>query len=152
MARRENDRGPVDAAQRISGVTLDLRLTPAQQTALDAFLEEQRNPSSPEYHNWLTPEQFVTASPTSFARTGSTSLTVTVKPTTGSAAPSGTVTFSTGSTQLGITTLTGGSTSATATFKVSGASLTAGIDTITVTYSVNSSSAPSSGTVALTVT
>jgi subtilase family serine protease len=39
-------------------MSLDLQLSPAQQADLDAFLEEQRNPSSPEYRYWLTPAQF----------------------------------------------------------------------------------------------
>ena len=58
MARPEYEQGPVEAAQRISGVSLDLPLGAAQQKDLDAFLEEQRNPASPNYRNWLTPEQF----------------------------------------------------------------------------------------------
>lgn len=58
LARPESDRGAVDATQRLPGISLDLRPTPSQQADLDAFLEEQRNPGSPDYHNWLTPAQF----------------------------------------------------------------------------------------------
>jgi subtilase family serine protease len=32
--------------------------TPAQQAGLDRLLASQRDPSSPDYHKWLTPEQY----------------------------------------------------------------------------------------------
>ena len=32
--------------------------SPAQQAGLDRLLSDQQNPSSPSYHQWLTPEQF----------------------------------------------------------------------------------------------
>ncbi|MES1257535.1 MAG: protease pro-enzyme activation domain-containing protein, partial [Acidobacteriota bacterium] len=53
-ATSRNDRGPVDPSLRIDYATLYLK--PA--AGLDAFLTEQQNPGSPEYHRWLTPEQF----------------------------------------------------------------------------------------------
>jgi uncharacterized protein (TIGR03437 family) len=37
---------------------LGLRRTEAQQKALDRLLEELQDPSSPNYHHWLTPEEF----------------------------------------------------------------------------------------------
>jgi subtilase family serine protease len=55
---RAVDRGPLDAATRVSGVRLILKPSVEQQAALDQLLEDQRNPGSPDYQNWLTPEQF----------------------------------------------------------------------------------------------
>ena len=54
----ENDLGPVDPSLMIEGVTLAIRPSPEQQKALEALLETQRDPSSPEFHRWLTPEEF----------------------------------------------------------------------------------------------
>ena len=34
------------------------KATPAQQAALEQLLAEQQDPASPNYHNWLTPEQY----------------------------------------------------------------------------------------------
>ena len=55
---RGNDQGAVDPGKRINGVTLALAPSDAQRDALELFLEQQRDPSSPEYRNWLTPEQY----------------------------------------------------------------------------------------------
>jgi len=52
------DRGPVESSEVLSGVTLILAPTTAQQTQLESLLESQRDPSSPEYQHWLTPEEF----------------------------------------------------------------------------------------------
>jgi len=46
--------GPAAGSTALEYVTL--RLKPAD--GLEQFLEEQRNPKSPNYHRWLTPEQF----------------------------------------------------------------------------------------------
>lgn len=51
------DQGPADPAQRME-MTVVLRRTPAQQKALDQLLEEQQAATSPQYHRWLSPEQF----------------------------------------------------------------------------------------------
>jgi uncharacterized protein (TIGR03437 family) len=58
LARPENDQGPVDPTRRLAGVTLELRQSPEQKAELDRLLAAQQDPSSPEYHHWLTPEQF----------------------------------------------------------------------------------------------
>ena len=58
MAGAEFDRGPVDPARKLGYVTIHLAPSPAQQAALEKLLEEQREPASPNYHKWLTPEQF----------------------------------------------------------------------------------------------
>jgi len=49
-----NDRGAVDPAREIGYVTLLMKPAPG----LESFLTEQRNPSSPNFHRWLTPEEF----------------------------------------------------------------------------------------------
>lgn len=57
-AQPENDVGPVDALLPIANITLTLKPSPSQQLALDQLLEEQRDPASPDYQRWLTPEEF----------------------------------------------------------------------------------------------
>ena len=54
LARVADDRGPVDPALALSYCTLLLLPAPG----LEQFLSEQRNPRSPNYRRWLTPEQF----------------------------------------------------------------------------------------------
>ena len=49
-----SDLGPVDPDMPMGSMTLVLR--PAAQVT--SFLAEQQNPASPNYHRWLTPEQF----------------------------------------------------------------------------------------------
>src|SRR5262249_40167237 len=46
------------AQPETSYITLTSAPTPSQQAALEKLLEEQQNPSSPNYHHWLTPEEF----------------------------------------------------------------------------------------------
>ncbi|HTN53605.1 MAG TPA: protease pro-enzyme activation domain-containing protein [Anaeromyxobacter sp.] len=58
MARPEWDIGRLDPGIRLEGVTLVLRPSPERQAALEALLADQRDPASPRYHAWLTPEQF----------------------------------------------------------------------------------------------
>jgi subtilase family serine protease len=57
FARPELDRGRADVNEAISG-SIAFRLSPAQQADLNTLLIQQRNPASPEYHKWLTPEQY----------------------------------------------------------------------------------------------
>jgi hypothetical protein len=49
------DEGALDPATRISGLRMVLKPSPAQQTALELLLEEQRDPSSPNYRKWAYP-------------------------------------------------------------------------------------------------
>jgi subtilase family serine protease len=58
LARAEFDRGRLSPAQPLYGVSMTFRLSPAQQLDLAELLREQQNPSSPNYHKWLTPEQY----------------------------------------------------------------------------------------------
>ena len=48
MARAQFDQGRVDAATRMSGVSLVFKPSSAQQSDLDKLLADQQNPSSPK--------------------------------------------------------------------------------------------------------
>jgi len=52
------DRGPVASSFSIPAMTMYLKPSNVQQAALQQFLAEQQNPSSPNFHQWLTPEQY----------------------------------------------------------------------------------------------
>jgi uncharacterized protein (TIGR03437 family) len=54
----ENDQGPVPAEMILSHVTLVLKPSTSQQADLDRLLQEQQDPSSADYHRWLTPQQY----------------------------------------------------------------------------------------------
>jgi uncharacterized protein (TIGR03437 family) len=58
LAQPRFDQGPVEPAFRVGYVTLVLKKTAAQQAALEQLLQEQQDPASPSYHDWLTPEQY----------------------------------------------------------------------------------------------
>jgi hypothetical protein len=57
-ARPQYDQGPVEPSLRLGYVTLQISPSASQQTALDELLAEQQDRSSPNYHKWLTPEQY----------------------------------------------------------------------------------------------
>jgi len=42
----------------MEGMKLIFQLTPEQQSSLDTLLQQQLDPSSPNYHKWLTPEEY----------------------------------------------------------------------------------------------
>ncbi len=58
MAKAENDLGPLDPSETLPAVTFVLQQTPEQQADLDRLLAAQQDPVSPDYHRWLTPEQY----------------------------------------------------------------------------------------------
>lgn len=58
LARAEFDRGPVSNSMPISHRTLVLQRPPSQELALDRFMAEQQDPSSANYHHWLTPLEY----------------------------------------------------------------------------------------------
>ena len=58
MARPQFDQGRVSPERQLSGVALTFRLSAAQQSDLQQLLREQQDRSSPNYHKWLTPEQY----------------------------------------------------------------------------------------------
>jgi len=54
----EYDQGRVSPSLAVNYVTVELAKTNSQQTALDQLLQDQQNPASPDYHHWLTPEEY----------------------------------------------------------------------------------------------
>jgi len=52
------DQGAVEPGFRVGYITLMLKKTDAQQAALEQLLQEQQDPASPNYRDWLTPEQY----------------------------------------------------------------------------------------------
>src|SRR6516162_1475847 len=58
LAQRRFDRGRVNELFQLNYVTMMFKPTADQQAALNALLEQQLDPSSPNYHQWLTPEEF----------------------------------------------------------------------------------------------
>lgn len=56
--RNASDLGSAPDEQLLDGLTLRFNMTAAQQAALTRLLNDQQNPNSPRYHQWLTPEQF----------------------------------------------------------------------------------------------
>lgn len=56
-ATAANDRGRVNPGMSMSGLILTLRRSPDQEAAFDAFIASQYDPTSRNYHEWLTPEQ-----------------------------------------------------------------------------------------------
>ncbi|MGH9473317.1 MAG: protease pro-enzyme activation domain-containing protein [Terriglobales bacterium] len=58
QARAARDLGAVAAAMPLQHMLLLLRRSGQQELALRQLLDEQREAGSPQYHRWLTPEQF----------------------------------------------------------------------------------------------
>ncbi len=58
LARPEFDRGTARADLPMERMLLVLKRSPQQQAALDQLSWQQQDKSSPNYHRWLTPEQF----------------------------------------------------------------------------------------------
>ena len=57
-AQPQYDQGPADPELSIAGMTLVLKKSPAQQADLEKLLADQQDASSPDYHRWLTPQQY----------------------------------------------------------------------------------------------
>jgi subtilase family serine protease len=58
LALPQNDAGRMPGDSRLSGISLYFSRSAAQQADLEALLVAQQNPASPQYHQWLTPDQF----------------------------------------------------------------------------------------------
>src|SRR5712664_2044248 len=58
LARAEFDRGPVSDATPMKRMMLVLQRSPEQQAALSKFMDEQMSKDSPNFHRWLTPDEF----------------------------------------------------------------------------------------------
>jgi len=57
-AKPQYDQGAVDPQTNFSYITLLASPSPSQQKALDKLMAEQQDPTSPNYHKWLTPEEY----------------------------------------------------------------------------------------------
>jgi subtilase family serine protease len=57
-ARFENDRGPVAGDFPMEHMLLQLRRSPEQELALQQFIDELHTQGSPNYHEWISAEQF----------------------------------------------------------------------------------------------
>jgi hypothetical protein len=58
LARPEFDRGAAASTLPMERMLLILKRSPEQEAALKELLDSQQDKSSPDYHHWLTPEQF----------------------------------------------------------------------------------------------
>ena len=58
LAQPQSDAGTLDPSQRLSGMRIMFKLSAAQKADLKQLQIEQQTPSSPNYHKWLTPEQY----------------------------------------------------------------------------------------------
>ncbi len=57
-ANAVNDRGIVPDTLPMEHMILELRRSPAQEQALRQLIDQLHDPASPNYHKWLTPDQF----------------------------------------------------------------------------------------------
>ena len=58
LAQPQFETGPVDPNLKMSRVILVLGSSPAAEAELQALLDRQQDRNSPDYHHWLTPEEF----------------------------------------------------------------------------------------------
>src|SRR5215472_10990801 len=58
MAQAQFDRGPLDRSTPLERMILVLRGSTEQNQRLLTFLDSQQTKGSPDYHRWLTPEEF----------------------------------------------------------------------------------------------
>jgi Pro-kumamolisin, activation domain/Bacterial Ig-like domain (group 3) len=58
LARPEHDQGLAPDSLSMARMLLVLKRSPQQETALSSLLVGQQDKSSPQYHHWLTPQQF----------------------------------------------------------------------------------------------
>jgi hypothetical protein len=58
LARAKYDRGAAPSSLPMARMLLVLQRSPLQESALEQLLDQQQDQSSPNYHQWLTPQQF----------------------------------------------------------------------------------------------
>ena len=58
LGQMQTDAGRMPADMKLNGMSIVFNRSAAQQADLEALLAAQQNPSSPQYHQWLSPEQF----------------------------------------------------------------------------------------------
>src|ERR1051326_5836345 len=51
LARHNADQGPLDSSTPLPRITMAFKRTEAQQADLNTFLQDQQDPSSPDYHH-----------------------------------------------------------------------------------------------------
>ncbi len=56
-ANAANDAGAVPSELPVTNITLALARSPQQEQAFEQLLRDQQDPSSPEYHHWLSPDE-----------------------------------------------------------------------------------------------
>jgi subtilase family serine protease len=60
LIRSAQELGAVDPSQKLS-LSLVFAPSASQQAALQKLLQDQQDPNSPQYHKWITPEQYADA-------------------------------------------------------------------------------------------
>ncbi|MDE1161463.1 MAG: Ig-like domain repeat protein [Acidobacteriaceae bacterium] len=58
LARQAVDKGSLAASEPLNDMKLVLRRSSDAQAALNSYLDDVQNAASPNFHKWLTPEQF----------------------------------------------------------------------------------------------
>src|SRR5438477_1729397 len=58
LATPQNDRGPADPNQKLERMILLLKPRAGAKDSVDRLLAQLHDPSSPQYHQWLTPAEF----------------------------------------------------------------------------------------------
>ncbi len=58
LARTQFDAGRLPASTQIQGISLYFNRSAAQEADLKKLIAAQQNPSSPQFHQWLSPDQF----------------------------------------------------------------------------------------------
>lgn len=58
FAKRQNDGGRLNASFKVSRVTMMFKMTDSQRAALNDLMQQQQDPQSPNYHRWLSPEEY----------------------------------------------------------------------------------------------
>jgi uncharacterized protein (TIGR03437 family) len=57
-AQARYDQGAVEATFQVPSITIHIKPSAGQEQSLSQLLSDQQNPSSAQYHKWLTPEQY----------------------------------------------------------------------------------------------
>src|SRR5215470_18191108 len=58
MAKTENDAGELPSGTMLHGISIVLSRSAAQESDLEALIRAQQTVGSPQYHNWLSPDEF----------------------------------------------------------------------------------------------
>src|SRR5438270_148361 len=58
LATPQNDRGPADPSQKLERMILLLKPRARAKDSVDRLLAQLHDPSSPQYHQWLSPAEF----------------------------------------------------------------------------------------------